>query len=126
LFKLLQESHEKGYVMQVTRNSAKSQEEGRDSVLNEGLPMGHAYSLLGAYETRLKNGKTVRLLQIRNPWGTSESKLTWNDKDPIWDEVYPEEKERMQYRYNKSDNDGVFYMDWDEFTKKFDHLFSIC
>ena len=40
--------------------------------------------------------------------------------------VYPEEKERMQYRLNKNTNDGVFYMDWHTFTKKFNHLFSIC
>ena len=32
----------------------------------------------------------------------------------------------MQYRFNKNDQDGVFYMDWEDFTKKFDNLFSIC
>ena len=45
---------------------------------------------IGAYETKLKNGETVKLMQIRNPWAESESKLTWNDEDPIWDQVYPE------------------------------------
>lgn len=51
-------------------------------------------------------------MQIRNPWATQESQLGWNDNDPRWDLVYPEEKERMQFRYNKNSKDGVFYMDW--------------
>ena len=74
----------------------------------------------------MKNGKNVKLMQIRNPWAKHESKLVWNDEDPIWDQVSPEEKERMQFRFNKDPNDGVFYMDWETFTQKFDHLFSIC
>lgn len=65
-------------------------------------------------------------MQVRNPWATQQSQIGWNDKDPRWDLVYPEEKERMQFRYNKNGNDGVFYMDWDDFIHKFDHLFSIC
>ena len=32
----------------------------------------------------------------------------------------------MQYRLNKGPNDGVFYMNWEMFTKKFSHIFSIC
>ncbi len=65
-------------------------------------------------------------MQIRNPWGTQESQLVWNDKDPRWADVYPAEKQRMQFRYNKGENDGVFYMDWKDYVEKFDHLFSIC
>lgn len=65
-------------------------------------------------------------MQIRNPWGTQESKLGWSDDDERWDLVQPEEKERMQFRYNRHNQDGVFYMDWSDFIKKFDYFISIC
>ena len=67
---------------------------------------------MGIYETILKTGKKVKLVQIRNPWGNKESQLMWNDNDPIWNEVLESEKERMLFRFNKNANDGVFYMDW--------------
>jgi hypothetical protein len=50
----------------------------------------------------------------------------WNDKDPHWAEVLPVEKERMQFKYNQGPHDGVFYLDWANFTQKFGYLLSIC
>ena len=55
------------------------------------------------YETKLKNGNTAKLVQIRNPWGDQDAKnIIWNDKDPRWNQVIPSEKERMLFRYNKT------------------------
>ena len=65
-------------------------------------------------------------MQVRNPWGNQQSKLLWNDKDPKWEQVSPEQRDRIQFRYNKNDFDGVFYMDWQTFIVNFNHLFSVC
>lgn len=35
----------------------------------DGLPYNHAFSVLEAIEIVKDDGKTVRLVQIRNPWG---------------------------------------------------------
>lgn len=40
--------------------------------MGEGLKMGHAYSLLQVGEIALPDGKTVRLVKCRNPWGFGE------------------------------------------------------
>ena len=47
---------------------------------------GHAYSLISAKEFEMKNGKTVRLCLIRNPWGKKEWTGDWGDNSPLWDD----------------------------------------
>lgn len=59
-----------------------------------GIQGSHAYSLLSGieiYELRgkyfnkpVQNGKKVRLVLIRNPWGEKEWKNAWSDYDPKW------------------------------------------
>ena len=43
--------------------------DSRDPLKSKGLVSGHAYSLIGAFEVTLKNGKKERLVKMRNPWG---------------------------------------------------------
>lgn len=52
--------------------------DGKDS----GLILNHAYSLNDILEIAdpFNEGKTVRLLRLRNPWGKSEWKGAWSDK----------------------------------------------
>ena len=49
------------------------------------LVNNHAYSLLNVCTLRLNNGKTQRLLQVRNPWGSKEWIGKWCDSDPDWE-----------------------------------------
>jgi hypothetical protein len=44
-----------------------------------GLVDAHAYSLIGAFEINLRNGKKERLCLIRNPWGKKEWTGDWGD-----------------------------------------------
>lgn len=57
-------------------------------VEQEGLIGGHAYSLLMAREVRARNGKTLKLLKIRNPHGNSEWTGNWSDQSSKW-QTYP-------------------------------------
>ena len=50
------------------------------------LVVGHAYSLLAAYD--LDGGPTV--LKMRNPWGTEQYTGPYNDKDSLWTEAQKE------------------------------------
>ncbi len=54
----------------------------RDDVekkLDNGLVMGHAYSVTGANVLTVR-GKEVNLVRIRNPWGQKEWNGDWSDK----------------------------------------------
>jgi len=52
-----------------------------NEVSKVGLICGHAYSLLGAYSVN-HQGKTVKLVKLRNPWGEREWNGNWKDGDP--------------------------------------------
>lgn len=44
----------------------------------DGIISGHAYSLISIHEFQYR-GKTVRLLKLRNPWGSGEWQGDWSD-----------------------------------------------
>jgi len=64
---------------------------GEQMLEREGLVAGHAYSIIQAVEVRERGpgglpkagGKTFRLMQLRNPWGSYEWKGKWSDKSRV-------------------------------------------
>ena len=50
-----------------------------EAKLTNGLVKGHAYSITGAVKVKVQ-GKEVKLLRIRNPWGEKEWNGDWGDK----------------------------------------------
>ncbi|CAI9533781.1 unnamed protein product [Staurois parvus] len=55
-------------------------EHGEVGQVNEdGLVLGHAYSILGAKEVQHDSGD-VTLIRLRNPWGFTEYNGPWSDK----------------------------------------------
>ena len=75
---------------------------------------GHAYTLLSAAEVLDINGNTVRLVKLRNPWGSGEWNGDWSDASPLWtDEL------RNQVGFDGSRDDGIFWMDFNDFKEIF-------
>ena len=77
-----------------------------------GLVASHAYTLLG-YKGITSNGKTVHLLQIRNPHSEGEWNGDWSDSSNKWG---TEEKKQVSY---KKANDGTFFMEVSDFFNYF-------
>lgn len=66
MFDLVRQYDEANFVL-----SASCSSQGKGEVMREdGLVGGHAYSLLQAVELPGKEGARLRLLQLRNPWGS--------------------------------------------------------
>ena len=87
-----------------------------------GLVAGHAYSILDARELGLIPGLSLsgvlgksKLIRLRNPWGTFEWKGAWSDGSKEWDQN-PIVRIRLR---PKDENDGSFWMPWEEFSKIF-------
>lgn len=80
----------------------------------KGIVRSHAYTLINAYEFEFK-GQTLRLVQIRNPWGYGEWEGDWHDNDPKWT---PELKRKLNHGPRE---DGIFYMSFNDFAKIFSH-----
>ena len=103
---------------------------------NNGIILGHAYSLLECYELiqdpfsgkyRVLNNfeqndsnlNIQKIIKFRNPWGKTEWKGLWSDSDPIWSD---ELKKQLKFQIKE---DGVFFMSYDDFSKNFS-TFQIC
>jgi hypothetical protein len=95
----------------------------------EGLVAGHAYSVISSMELSetitgglpKPNGKTFKLMKIRNPWGSYEWKGNWSDKSKLW-KKHP--SIAKQCHFVKAD-DGIFWMEFKDFKKVYTRL-NIC
>jgi hypothetical protein len=92
-------------------NNSKSTEE---RYRQAGLTLGHAYTAL---EVRYIPRHNLRLLKIRNPWGTGQEWTgTWGDDDSAWSQ-YPDVAAELGY---VKANDGTFWMSFDDVLSYFD------
>lgn len=80
-----------------------------------GIIGGHAYGLLDFIE--LKDPK-VRLVKLRNPWGSSEWTGKWGDGDRVW-----KDKPHLLKECNHTlGDDGAFLCEWGDFLEAFDSV----
>ena len=84
-----------------------------------GLVPGHAYTVLRVYEKKRKDKGDLRLLKLRNPWGTFEWTGAWSDGAPEWKK---HKMVKMALRPKFDREDGIFWMAWDDFCLRFTKL----
>ena len=77
---------------------------------------GHAYTLLKVVTLNCQ-GRQIRLVQLRNPWGKGEFKGEWSDYDQNWNHVDPRERQRIGFNPDK--DDGIFFIPFDNFWDEF-------
>ncbi|KAK3372083.1 hypothetical protein B0H63DRAFT_288176 [Podospora didyma] len=88
-----------------------------------GLANCHAYSLLEAREETGEDGKRVRLVKVRNPWGSrgqdgvGEWNGPWSDGSKEWSPYW---LTKLNYRF---ENDGVFWMTYSDLLGTFTNLY---
>lgn len=112
MFAYLKECDKKNYLM-----SAAIHGNIMEKKRNDGLIERHAYSLLKVFQ---KN--TIKLVCLRNPWSRGESNLDWSDKSLKWTE-FPDIAKDLKYT---NDNDGKFWITWEDFSKIFDEVEIAC
>lgn len=98
--------------------SQDSPEEG-ERLQEFGLVGGHAYSLLAAAVVKDKKGKSVKIVNVRNPWGSFEWQGDWGDKSNKWTD-----QAKKQVGFTDKD-DGSFWMEFEEFRQFFTRV-QIC
>lgn len=82
----------------------------------KGIAKDCIYTLIGVFEFVL-NGKDVKLVQIRNPWGFAEWTGKWSDNDSSWTGDLRKELNQV------SREDGIFFMPYEDFFKVFAQTF---
>jgi len=93
----------------------------------DGLVLGHAYSLICGRTATTCSGETLRLLMLRNPHGEvstiaegtfhSNWRGPWCDGSYCWD-THPEVASQVGYH----PREGIFWMSWEEFCDTFDKI----
>jgi calpain-15 len=68
--------------------------------------------------------KDVRLVQMRNPWGSFEWSGAWSDKSKLWRSHEHADKLRSICNFVDAD-DGTFWMSFEDFSKHFEDV-DIC
>lgn len=83
-----------------------------------GLVGAQSYAIIHAFELDTRKGP-VRLVKLRNPWGTNEWKGDWSDNSMLWT---PELKKKANFN---SSPDGTFFMDFYDFIDYFSFI-TVC
>ena len=115
-----------GCLMGCSIQAAAKEEHKAEADVGDGLKMGHAYSLLDVGVISVE-GKEVKLVKCRNPWGFGEWTGLWGDTSEIrtaYDEaickVFNKQKtEEVEVR----GNDGTFFMAFEDWVERFTSLF---
>jgi len=83
----------------------------------DGIVAGHAYTIKQVF-----SHKKIKLLNLRNPWGSFEWKGKWSDTDlKTWD-AHPNIAKKVGF---VAEDDGSFWMAFDDFLKIYNVL-EIC
>lgn len=123
LFTIMLKAAQRGSLLGCSIDADPNQLEAR---LSNGLVMGHAYSITAVnlidIETPRVSGK-IPMIRIRNPWGNeAEWKGAWSDQSQEWNFIPEEQKQEMGLTF---DDDGEFWMSFDDFKSNFEKL-EIC
>uniref|UniRef100_A0A3P9HBS9 Calpain 5a n=1 Tax=Oryzias latipes TaxID=8090 RepID=A0A3P9HBS9_ORYLA len=91
-----------------------------------GLVKGHAYAVTDVRRVRLGHGllaffksDKLSMIRMRNPWGQKEWNGPWSDSSEEWKKVSKSEREKMGVTV---DDDGEFWMTFDDFLTNFTDL----
>ncbi|XP_059118472.1 calpain-9 isoform X4 [Peromyscus eremicus] len=86
-----------------------------------GLIKSHAYTVTGLDQVNFQ-GRRIKLIRVRNPWGQVEWNGRWSDSSLEWRSVSLEEQKRLGH---SALDDGEFWMAFEDFKAHFDKV-EIC
>ena len=76
---------------------------------------GHAYAIL-----RIESVDGRSMVQLRNPWGTSDWSGRFSDDSPLWTDRL---RAKLDHRPGLSKDAGVFWMCAEDFLRRFETLY---
>ena len=102
IFDIIEDAHRKNYIMVTT---ATPSNRDRKNLESKGIISLQSYSILNIVRVPDRDGNMVRIIQLRNPWGSFEWNGDWSDFSLCWTE------EAMKIAgLNQNENDGMFWM----------------
>ena len=108
LFDVIEKAKKKRYI--IVSDITETENTDLDALSKMGLITNHAYSVIDTAKlTDRSTGHVVRLLKVRNPWGTNEWLGDWSDGSKKWTSEF---KATVGL---EAKEDGVFWMSYEDF-----------
>ncbi|CDR96762.1 calpain family cysteine protease domain containing protein, putative [Babesia bigemina] len=89
--------------------------------VSSGIVSDHAYSMIDMKEVQMPNKRRIRLMYLKNPWGS----ISWTKRFSPSDKTSwtPEMQKTLNYVPNASEDNGMFWIEWNDVLKWFSHLY---
>lgn len=84
--------------------------QNKRSLKQVNLTPGHVYTIVNGYENN-----DIKLVQFRNPWGTSDYSGPYSDDDKFWEN----DDNVKNFNFKPKKNEGYFYVDFNDIPKYF-------
>ena len=91
--------------------TATSPGAGEDRIQNN-IATGHAYNIVSVHEVE-HQGKGLKLIRLRNPWGINEWQGDWSNESSKWTS-----KLKREVDFTEKD-DGVFFIELNDYLDHF-------
>ncbi|XP_040286488.1 calpain-2 catalytic subunit-like [Bufo bufo] len=104
----------------LTASSTKFVQGEGESINENNVVAGHMYSITGAEEVTC-DGKVVKIIRMRNPWGDTEWNGPFSDNADEWGKVDPDVRAKLYV----DKLDGETWMPFDDYLKEF-KILEIC
>ncbi|ORM40191.1 Calpain-7 [Babesia sp. Xinjiang] len=88
---------------------------------SSGIVSNHAYSVLDIKDVLIANKPRARMMYLKNPWGTVSWTKKFSPRDQ--DSWTKEMKQILHYNPNPTQDNGLFWIEWNDVLSWFSHLY---
>lgn len=88
-----------------------------------GIQKDHAYGILGVFDVTNLQSANVKLVKLRNPWGSGEWEGAWSSSSREWKTLSEQWIQAISPNGSHQQKDGTFFMCWHDFYTHFEKLY---
>ena len=109
LFETITEANKKGYIVlaDITETAATNLE----TLSKLGLITNHAYTVINSAVLKKSNGAEIKLLKMKNMWGTNEWVGDWSDNSSKWTQEFKKEVGL------EPKQEGIFWISYEDYLQ---------
>ena len=109
LFETITQANKKGYI--VLADITETASTNLDTLSKLGLITNHAYTVISSAVLKKSNGAEIKLLKMKNMWGTNEWVGDWSDNSSKWTQEFKKEVGLEQKQ------DGIFWISYEDYLQ---------
>ena len=109
LFETITEANKKGYV--VLADITETASTNLETLSKLGLITNHAYTVINSAVLKKSNGAEIKLLKMKNIWGTNEWVGDWSDNSSKWTQEFKKEVGL------EPKQDGIFWISYEDYLQ---------